>query len=80
MEVFNICLLNSAVSFTHILWLQAIFERKSCSLAKVIVHLRKIVHILVGGRYKLHIMHQAITIQLFRKTVYHPFYRIPVQP
>lgn len=35
MEVFNICLLNSAVSFTHILWLQAIFERKSCSLAKV---------------------------------------------
>ena len=47
---------------------------------KLLIHLWKFVHIFMGGGNKLHITYQEIAIQMFWKTVYHPFYRISVLP
>ena len=43
---------------------------------ELLIHLWKFVHIFMGGGNKLHITYQGIAIQMFGKTVYHPFYRL----
>lgn len=45
---------------------------------KLLIHLRKFVHVFMGRGNELHIAHQEIVIQMFRKTVYYSFYWIPI--
>ena len=47
---------------------------------KFAVHLRKFVHVFVGGGYELHVIHQSVALQFFRKAVDYPFDRIFVGP